>query len=62
MKVIGKAGKQEIGRWLNNLAENFHLPFRRRERAILRFGKYGLDMDDRSSPLVPPDLTFKIPL
>ena len=26
-----------IGRWANNRAENSHLPFRRRERAMLRF-------------------------
>jgi putative transposase len=26
-----------MGRWLNNRAENSHLPFRRRERAMLRF-------------------------
>jgi len=25
-----------MGRWLNNRAENSHLPFRRRERAMLR--------------------------
>jgi len=37
MKVIGNAQKQETGRWLNNRAENSHLPFRRRERAMLRF-------------------------
>jgi putative transposase len=37
MKVIGNAGRQEMGRWLNNRAENSHLPFRRRERAMLRF-------------------------
>jgi putative transposase len=37
MKVIGNAKKQETGRWLNNRAENSHLPFRRRERAMLRF-------------------------
>ncbi|MCF3594608.1 IS6 family transposase [Rhodobacteraceae bacterium LMO-12] len=37
MKFIGNSGKQEIGRWLNNRAENFHLPFRRRERAMQRF-------------------------
>ena len=37
MKVIGNAPKQETGRWLNNRAENAHLPLRRRERAILRF-------------------------
>ncbi len=39
MKVIGNADRQETGRWLNNLAENSHLPFRRRERAMLRFRK-----------------------
>ena len=37
MKVIGNIDKQEIGRWKNNRAENSHLPFRRRERAMLRF-------------------------
>ncbi|WP_299356482.1 IS6 family transposase [uncultured Shimia sp.] len=37
MKVIGNAAKQETGRWKNNRAENSHLPFRRRERAMLRF-------------------------
>ncbi|MEC8196863.1 MAG: IS6 family transposase [Pseudomonadota bacterium] len=37
MKVIGNAPKQETGRWLNNRAENAHLPLRRRERAMLRF-------------------------
>ncbi len=37
MKVVGNAGKQETGRWKNNRAENSHLPFRRRERAMLRF-------------------------
>lgn len=29
--------RQEIGRWANNQVENSHLPFRRRERAMLRF-------------------------
>jgi putative transposase len=37
MKVIGNAGKQETGRWMNNRVENSHLPFRRRERAMQRF-------------------------
>ena len=37
MKVIGNAQKQETGRWLNNRGENSHQPFRRRERAMLRF-------------------------
>lgn len=37
MKVIGNTGKQEVGRHINNRVENSHLPFRRRERAMLRF-------------------------
>tara|TARA_R110002072_G_scaffold11596_8_gene52116 strand:- start:1825 stop:2532 length:708 start_codon:yes stop_codon:yes gene_type:complete len=37
MKVIGNVDKQETGRWQNNRAENSHQPFRRRERAMLRF-------------------------
>ncbi len=37
MKIIGNANRQEVGRWKNNRAENSHLPFRRRERAMLRF-------------------------
>ena len=37
MKEIGNADRQEAGRWKNNRAENSHQPFRRRERAMLRF-------------------------
>jgi transposase-like protein len=37
IKGIGNVDQQETGRWLNNCAENSHLPFRRRERAMLRF-------------------------
>ena len=50
MKVVGNADRQETGRWKNNRAENSHPlpgsglianhekgPFRRRERAMLRF-------------------------
>jgi putative transposase len=39
MMIKGNADRQEIGRWINNRAENSHLPFRRRgrERAMLRF-------------------------
>ena len=37
LKEIGAARRQEKGLWLNNRAENSHLPFRRRERAMLRF-------------------------
>ena len=37
MKVTGNVDQQETGRGLNNRAENSHQPFRRRERAMLRF-------------------------
>jgi len=37
LKEIGAPDRQETGRWLNNRAENSHLPFRERERAMLRF-------------------------
>ena len=33
----GAADRQERGRWLNNREENSHQPFRRRERAMIRF-------------------------
>ena len=36
-KELGCADKQVTQRWANNRAENSHLPFRRRERAMLRF-------------------------
>ena len=37
MRAIGNDDIQEIGRWLNNRAENSHLPIRRREHAMARF-------------------------
>ncbi|WP_340693801.1 DDE-type integrase/transposase/recombinase [Hyphomonas sp.] len=37
MKMIGNEGRQETGRHFNNRAENSHVPFRRRERAMSRF-------------------------
>jgi len=37
LRELGGADLQSTGRWLNNRAENSHLPFRRRERAMLRF-------------------------
>ena len=37
MRDLGNTEKQQTGRWLNNRIENSHLPFRRRERAMLRF-------------------------
>jgi putative transposase len=40
MNVIGNAGRQETGCWLNNRAENSHLPFRRKERAMGKFRSF----------------------
>jgi transposase-like protein len=37
MRDLGNLERREMGRWLNNQVENSHLPFRRRERAMLRF-------------------------
>ena len=37
MRQLGNQKRQEVGRWLNNRAENSHQPFRRRERAMQRF-------------------------
>jgi len=37
LREVGAAERQKTGRWLNNRAENLHLPFRRRERAMQRF-------------------------
>jgi putative transposase len=37
MRELGNLDCREMGRWKNNRAENSHLPFRRRERAVLRF-------------------------
>ena len=37
MRELGNEHRREMGRHANNRAENSHLPFRRRERAMLRF-------------------------
>lgn len=37
LKDLGIEDRREMGRWLNNRAENSHLPFRRRERVMQRF-------------------------
>jgi putative transposase len=37
MRELGNECRREVGRHLNNRAENSHLPFRRRERAMQRF-------------------------
>ena len=37
LRERGGTGRHQAGRWRNNRAENSHLPFRRREHAMLRF-------------------------
>ncbi|VVT10699.1 hypothetical protein ERY430_50154 [Erythrobacter sp. EC-HK427] len=37
MTELGNPDMQEVMLWANNRVENSHLPFRRRERAMLRF-------------------------
>jgi putative transposase len=37
LEELGARERQDVGRWLNNRAENSHSPFRRRERAMARF-------------------------
>jgi putative transposase len=37
LKAMGAENKRQVGRGLNNRVENSHLPFRRCERAMLRF-------------------------
>ena len=37
MRNLGIEGRREMARWLNNRAENSHLPLRRRERVMQRF-------------------------
>jgi len=41
MDELSCRAKQEVGRHANNRVENSHLPFRRRERALLRFRRMG---------------------
>jgi len=37
MRDLGNLDRRMMGQWKNNRAENSHLPFRRREHAMLRF-------------------------
>ncbi len=37
MNELGNQDQQEVGRWANNRVENSQLPFRGRERAMVRF-------------------------
>jgi putative transposase len=39
LRELGISDLQKTGHWANNRAENSHQPFRRRERAMLRFRK-----------------------
>lgn len=41
MQELAIIDRREVGKHLNNRAENSHLPFRRRERAMLRFRQTG---------------------
>ncbi|MEX0406759.1 IS6 family transposase [Aquibium sp. LZ166] len=41
LQELGVARRRETGRWENNRAENSHLPFRLRERAMQRFRRMG---------------------
>ena len=59
MKVIGNAPKQETGRWLNKRAENSHLPFRRRERAMLRFDRCDVCRDSPTSTLLSTTISIR---
>jgi putative transposase len=56
MKDLGNTAKQEVGRWANNRVENSHLPFRRRERAMLRFRRLPQPLQSGSSPHQPRDI------
>jgi len=51
MRTLGNLNRREMGRWLNNRAGNSHLPFRRRERAMLRFRR--MKTLKNSSPSMP---------
>ena len=37
LEKLGRGHPREIGRWMNTWAENSRQPFRRQERAMLRF-------------------------
>ena len=54
MNELGNVDKQEVGRWANDRVENSHLPFQRRERAMLRFRQMSRY---RSSPRSMPTST-----
>ena len=37
LREVAAGPRHETGRWVNNRVENSHLPFRRRQQAMLRF-------------------------
>ena len=39
IRELGNVDRHEMGLWMNNRAENTHLPFRPRERAMQRFNR-----------------------
>ncbi|SDE61868.1 putative transposase [Ruegeria marina] len=39
LREVGAGHRQQTGRWLNNRAEDSHLPFHRRKQAMLRFSR-----------------------
>src|SRR3546814_1815718 len=47
MGELGNLDRQELGRWMNNRVENSHLPFRRRERAMLRLDRKSTRLNSR---------------
>ena len=58
MKEIGNVEKREVGRWVNNRAENSHPPSRRRERATARFRR--MHTLHKSAPCRALPQTFRI--
>ena len=52
MKDLGNADRQDCGRWLNNHAENSHLPFRRRERGDGEVPGYQYPTEIHRSPCI----------
>ncbi|GAD51168.1 putative transposase [Caenibius tardaugens NBRC 16725] len=54
MKDLGNLERREMGRYLNNRAENSHLAFRRRERAMPRFRQMKSLQNSPQSTLLSP--------
>jgi transposase-like protein len=54
LKDLGRGSDREMGRWMNNRAENSHLPFRRRERAMLAVPVHATIAEVRVRPCLCP--------